>query len=249
MAADGHQVALEGLTAITATVTSADGSRTRTYRVAFGEAEQAIALTPTWTSFEWPGTDGIALADALRDGGLADTVIVVYYWDETSTTWLAFFPGLEDVPGLNTLSSLQHGKTYWIAVSEPVTWTVPPLTAVADVEVEATARASAFTGTVTDPGEEVAAGLAVEAYVGDTRCDAGGNPSGVLLDGQAQAHPAEDQDECGRGDGDRSRLRGQVANGDGDPTISFPQCGRCSPSPPIPRRHPRPDASGPFCRP
>ena len=32
-AADGHQVALEGLDAITATVTSADGSRTRVYRV------------------------------------------------------------------------------------------------------------------------------------------------------------------------------------------------------------------------
>ena len=36
-AADGHQVALEGLDAITATVTSADGSRTRVYRVRLGE--------------------------------------------------------------------------------------------------------------------------------------------------------------------------------------------------------------------
>ena len=32
---DGHQVGLEGLTEITVTVTSADGSRTKTYRVAF----------------------------------------------------------------------------------------------------------------------------------------------------------------------------------------------------------------------
>ena len=123
--ADGHQVALEGLTAITATVTSADGSRTRTYRVAFGEAEQAIALTPTWTSIEWPGTDAIALADALRNGGLADTVIVVYHWDETTSTWLAFFPGLEDVPGLNSLATLSHGATYWVAVFEAVSWTIP----------------------------------------------------------------------------------------------------------------------------
>ena len=98
VAADGHQVALEGLTEITATVTSADGSRMKTYRVAFALPPQAIALTPTWTSFEWPGTDGIALADALRNGDLADTVIVVYHWDETTSTWLAFSPGLEDVP-------------------------------------------------------------------------------------------------------------------------------------------------------
>ena len=39
-AAEGHQVALEGVDVITITVTSADGSRTRVYRVRFGEAEQ-----------------------------------------------------------------------------------------------------------------------------------------------------------------------------------------------------------------
>ena len=116
------------LTVITATVTSAGGSRTRTYRVAFGEAEQAIALTPGWTSFEWPGPDGIAVADALRDGGLADTVIVIYHWDETSSTWLAFFPGLEDEPGLNSLATLRTGTAYWIAVSEAVSWTIPTTT-------------------------------------------------------------------------------------------------------------------------
>ena len=38
VAADGHQVALQGLTEITAAVTSADGNRTKTYRVALGEA-------------------------------------------------------------------------------------------------------------------------------------------------------------------------------------------------------------------
>ena len=40
---DGYQVALEGLDAITATVTSADGSRTRVYRVRLGE-EAATCL-------------------------------------------------------------------------------------------------------------------------------------------------------------------------------------------------------------
>ena len=46
--ADGHQVALQGLSEITVTVTSADGSRTKTYRVAFGEAEQGSTPEP-WT--------------------------------------------------------------------------------------------------------------------------------------------------------------------------------------------------------
>ena len=38
-AAEGHQVALAGLDEITITVTSSDGSRTKAYRVAFGEAD------------------------------------------------------------------------------------------------------------------------------------------------------------------------------------------------------------------
>ena len=40
-AAEGYQVALEDLTEITVTVTSADGSRTKTYRVRLGEEEVA----------------------------------------------------------------------------------------------------------------------------------------------------------------------------------------------------------------
>ena len=126
--ADGHQVTLEGLAEITATVTSADGSRTKTYRVTFQRPPRPSLLTPAWTSIEWPGTDGIAIADALRDGGLTDRVIVVYHWDETTSTWLAFFPGLEDVPGLNTLATLRTGTTYWIAVSEAVSWTITTTT-------------------------------------------------------------------------------------------------------------------------
>ena len=40
--------------------------------------------------------------------------------------WKGFFPGLEDVPGLNTLVTLQQGSTYWVAVTEPLTWTLEP---------------------------------------------------------------------------------------------------------------------------
>ena len=39
--ADGHQVALQDLSEISVTVSSADGSRTKTYRVRLGETEQA----------------------------------------------------------------------------------------------------------------------------------------------------------------------------------------------------------------
>ena len=126
---NGHQIALEGLAEITVTVTSADGSRTKTYRIRFGDPETEvtlaeIALSPTWTSFEWPGAGGTAIVDALREGGITDRVLVIYQWDEAAQTWKGFFPGLGDVPRLNTLTTLSSGQTYWIAVTEPLTWTL-----------------------------------------------------------------------------------------------------------------------------
>ena len=121
---NGYQVALGRLTEITVTVTSADGSRTKTYRVAFAPPVMELVLSPTWTSFEWPGADGTAVIDALREGGISDSVLVIYGWDEAAQTWKGFFPGLEDVPGLNTLTTLRQGHTYWVAVTEPLTWTI-----------------------------------------------------------------------------------------------------------------------------
>ena len=121
---NGYQVALAGTGAITVTVTSADGSRTRVYRVAFVPPVMELVLSPTWTSFEWPGGDGTAVVDALREGGISDRVLVVYKWDEAAQSWRGFFPDLEDVPGLKTLTTLAQGKSYWIATTEPVTWTV-----------------------------------------------------------------------------------------------------------------------------
>ena len=121
--AGGHQVSLDG-TEITVTATSPDGSRRRSYRVAVQRPKVELELAPTWTSIEWPGADGAAVADALREGGISDRVLVIYEWDEAAQTWKGFFPGLEDVPGLNTLATLQQGSSYWVAVSEPVTWTV-----------------------------------------------------------------------------------------------------------------------------
>ena len=125
----GHQVALQGVEEITVTVTSADGSRTKTYRVAFKQAVAEIALDAGWNTFTWPGADGVAIADVLRgDGDLANdisaTVAALYGWDEEAGAWLAFLPGLGDVPGVNTLATLQQGSTYWVAVTETLTWTI-----------------------------------------------------------------------------------------------------------------------------
>ena len=117
---NGHQVALDGVIEIAVTVTSADGRRERVYRVTFEPTVMELALGPTWTSFEWPGADGVAIDEA----GLPEEAVAVYTWDETTRRWLGYFPGLEYVPGLNTLTGLAQGRTYWIAVEEPLTWTV-----------------------------------------------------------------------------------------------------------------------------
>ncbi|MDE2934771.1 MAG: cadherin domain-containing protein [Chloroflexota bacterium] len=117
--ANGHQVALDGLAAITIKVTSADGSRTKVYSVAFGAGFAELELGPAWTSFQWPGADGVAIAGA----GLPEEVVAVYTWDETTRSWLGYFPGLEDVPGLNTLTAFSSSVTYWVASEEAVTWT------------------------------------------------------------------------------------------------------------------------------
>ena len=103
--ANGHQVSLDGVEEITVTVTSPDGSRTKTYRVTVRRPEVEVALAPTWTSIEWPGADGVTIVGPLQDGDIGDKVVVVYHWDEATAAWLAFFPGLEGVPGLNTLTT------------------------------------------------------------------------------------------------------------------------------------------------
>ena len=117
---NGHQVALQGLEEITVTVTSPDGSRTRTYRVVFEPTAVELALGPTWTSFQWPGADGAAIDEA----GLPEEAVAVYTWDEATGRWLGYFPGLEDLPDLNTLTAFSSGVIYWVAAEEAVTWTL-----------------------------------------------------------------------------------------------------------------------------
>ena len=120
--ANGHQVALQDISEITITVTSPDGSRTRAYRVTLESPLVELALDTGFNKIEWPGADGVPIADALRD--ISDRVVVAYAWDEAAQTWRIYVPDLPEVPALNTLTVLEQGRTYWIAAAEPLTWAV-----------------------------------------------------------------------------------------------------------------------------
>ena len=117
---NGYQVALQGLEEITVTVTSSDGSRTKTYRVAFEPTVTQLVLRPAWTAFKWPGSDSLTIVEA----GVPEEVVVIYAWDETTRRWFGYFPGLQDVAGLNTLTEFSSGRTYWVAATEHITWTL-----------------------------------------------------------------------------------------------------------------------------
>ena len=82
-----------------------------------------VELNPGWTAIEWPGIDGADIDSALRLGGVAEHVLAIYAWDESTGTWLAHFPDLE-FRDPQALSTLRYGQTYWVAVTEPVTWRV-----------------------------------------------------------------------------------------------------------------------------
>ena len=59
--AGGHQVALERVSAITITVTSADDSRERVYRVRFGGPEREAPSDPTSNCFRGDVVEGFSL--------------------------------------------------------------------------------------------------------------------------------------------------------------------------------------------
>ena len=99
-----------------------DLTNTTTYTLAF-----------RWSLITWAGADGISPTDALKAAGkntggtaIYDKVTAMYGWNQTSQTWLGFFPSGVGVPGANDLTSLVLGNAYWIAITGPdsVTWTV-----------------------------------------------------------------------------------------------------------------------------
>ena len=72
--ADGQQVALEGLGEITVTVTSADGSRTKSYRVAFGDAGQEPTPEPWAHCLRGEIAEGFSLV--VSEGGSVEDLVV-----------------------------------------------------------------------------------------------------------------------------------------------------------------------------
>jgi hypothetical protein len=88
-----------------------------------------------WSLITWAGADNIPVADALKGGAstknpggndISAQVTAVYGWNQTSQTWLGYFPSGASVPGANNLTVLNTGQAYWIAITGPgpVTWTV-----------------------------------------------------------------------------------------------------------------------------
>ncbi len=134
---DGHQIVVTGGAEATITVTSEDGSRTRVYRVEIAPPPPTVTdieLRPDepMVPIEWPGLDGIPIADALRGVGdpaandISARVTHVVTWDSETMAWLIYVtnPRAQSVPGLDTLARLQIGREYWVNVTEPVTWIV-----------------------------------------------------------------------------------------------------------------------------
>ena len=72
-AADGHQVSLEGVEAITVTVTSADGSRTKDYRVRFGDAGSDPARDPWPHCLRGAVSEGFSLV--VYEGGSVEELV------------------------------------------------------------------------------------------------------------------------------------------------------------------------------
>ena len=72
--ANGHQVALDRVSEITVTVTSADGSREKTYRVTFGEAEQESTPEPWAHCLRGDISEGFSLV--VCEGGNVEDLVV-----------------------------------------------------------------------------------------------------------------------------------------------------------------------------
>jgi len=106
----------------------ADATLDATIGVTVVVGVQDIQLSGGWQPFEWPGIDGLSIAEALRGYGSSafEQVVVVYTWNESTGAWHAYFPGRDIPDDFNDITTFNAGGTYWIFAAEPVTWTVLP---------------------------------------------------------------------------------------------------------------------------
>lgn len=91
-----------------------------------------------WNLIVWMGQDGIN-ADTAVQGGLplvagqvgaqatnVSTIVTsILRWNAPQQKWESFFPGTSGVPGANDFTTLQNGRSYWVAVKSTVDWTIP----------------------------------------------------------------------------------------------------------------------------
>ena len=66
-------------------------------------------LTPGTWNLVWNGADGAAPSDGVTAG-----VVAISWWN--GEAWDSYFPSAGNVPGLNTLASLNKGAAYWVVV-------------------------------------------------------------------------------------------------------------------------------------
>jgi len=81
------------------------------------EAATTVPLQFRWTLVTWTGP-ATAPAQAL-EGVSGTQVTAIYGWEAASQAWLAYFPAGANVPGANTLTSLEPGRAYWVAIAGP----------------------------------------------------------------------------------------------------------------------------------
>ena len=131
--ATDDDVVAEGRSTVAATLAPIPG-----YRTAVGGAPATVAvlddesvevpLEEGGNYVRWTGADGLSVADALRGAGedtdITDKVSTVFFWDESTSSWLAFYPSLSHVRSIHTLTTLRTGHTYLILADESVIWTV-----------------------------------------------------------------------------------------------------------------------------
>ncbi|MGD9935360.1 MAG: hypothetical protein AB7T37_16820, partial [Dehalococcoidia bacterium] len=77
-------------------------------------------LSPGWNLIS-VGGDGISVSEAL--GPNANLVNAIFAWDETTETWDRYVPNAPD--GVNTITTLEAGRVYWVYAKSPFTLVVP----------------------------------------------------------------------------------------------------------------------------
>jgi len=81
-----------------------------------------------WNLIVWQGQNGINGDTAVQGGsGLSNVssiVTSILRWNAAQQKWETFFPGKANVPGANDFTTLENGRSYWVAVTSSSGWTI-----------------------------------------------------------------------------------------------------------------------------